>query len=330
MWKWTIIAAIFVLARASANPMFTTRDAQEMNLTAVTLVSWLGNVVTPGMFLMSRINLSFLNSTCSQFTSTLDVATQVAVALINTKLDGTTINQQKRYAYLWLNLEIELKMGIEYLTALLLCDGKGGVIWRKYKLFRTQVAAVWRIIRKVPTTIKIGTDLVINQTHFNTSTVMNTTGSIPEYQSILLNIDPTQNNTLIELLHEARPLQRRQPRSPLLIGLGLGFLGSTLLGSIFGSTNEDDIEKVNNKINQQNKLIQITNHRLDILVKNISVHQNTMKEILDKLIANQENSDIHRAIQWNLEKIIGTLKDIKTTFKLSELTLTLLEKGIPS
>ena len=139
---------------------------------------------------------------------------------------------------------------------------------------------------------------------------LNTAGS----QSILLNTDSTQNNILIELLHEARPLQRRQPRSPLLIGLGLGFLGSTLLGSIFGSTNEDDIEKVNTKINQQNKLIKLTNHRLDILVKNISDHQNTMKEILDKLITQQENLDIHRAIQCNLDNLIATVKDIKTTF----------------
>ena len=111
-----------------------------MNLTSVTLVPWPGNVVTPGMFLLSRINLSFINSTCSQFTSTLDIATQVAVALINTKLDGTTINQHKRYAYLWLKLELELKKGIEYLTALLFCDGRGGEICQKYKIFKVQVA----------------------------------------------------------------------------------------------------------------------------------------------------------------------------------------------
>ena len=53
------------------------------------------------------------------------------------------------------------------------------------------------------------------------------------------------------MLEKARPLGIRQPRSPILIGLGLGFLGSYLLGNYFDSNNEDKIDELNDNIHKK-------------------------------------------------------------------------------
>ena len=57
-----------------------------------------------------------------------------------------------------------------------------------------------------------------------------------------------KNNPLLNLLEAAGPSQSRQSRSPILVGLGLGFLGNYLLGQYFGNKNDQDIETLNRNI----------------------------------------------------------------------------------
>ena len=54
----------------------------------------------------------------------------------------------------------------------------------------------------------------------------------------------------------------------------------------------------------------------------------TVKNILDQLVETQRVSDIHNAINWNLDQLLTELTNIQNTFKVGELTVTLLEKGI--
>ena len=139
------------------------------------------------------------------------------------------------------------------------------------------------------------------------------------------------NNHLLSLLESSRPLpirQPRSPRSPIIIGLGVGFLANYLLGQYFGNNNDKDIGILNENIQKQNKNIKVTNERIDMLASNVSNAVNTMKNILDKLVDAQKTADIHYAVLWNLDQLVASINNIRNVFKFSELTVTLLHKGI--
>ena len=98
--------------------------------------------------------------------------------------------------------------------------------------------------------------------------------------------------------------------------------------AIFDTGNKGDIDTLNRNIQKQNKLIKLTNERLDILAKNVSDSFNTVKKVLNKLVEQNELADIHSAIQWNLDQLLASITNNRNTFTASEVTITLLEKGI--
>ena len=111
--------------------------------------------------------------------------------------------------------------------------------------------------------------------------------------------DQLEHTSLIDLLELSRPsVQQWQARSPALLGLGLsiGFLGSVLFSKFFSSTTDSQIETLNRNIHKQNKLLELTNERVDILGKNVSDSFDAVKNVLDQLAKNQELSDIHFAL----------------------------------
>ena len=64
------------------------------------------------------------------------------------------------------------------------------------------------------------------------------------------------------------------------------------------------------------------------MAQNISHSNQVMKKILKELVTNEEKQDVHLAILWNLDQIISLNNEIRNTFRLSELILTLLNQGI--
>ena len=247
------------------------------------------------------------------------VATQVARVLADTKLIGSTVNQVRRYGFMMLKLETEFKEVLDYLTALLLCSGRGGELWHAFSEFKQQTSTVWKMLTEagVKTNIKSNSQFPDR----NPLTLID-----DHNESIISNLQ--NNNTLLNLLEAARPAHSRQARSPILVGLGLGFLGNFLLGKYFGKDNSQDIDTLNRNIHKQNKNIRVTNERIDILAKNVSDSVDVIKKILDKLIEAREKADIHYAIQWNLDQLVASITNVRNTFKFGELTVTLLKKGI--
>ena len=247
------------------------------------------------------------------------VATQVARVLTDTKLIGSTINQVRRYGFMMLKLETEFKEVLDYLTALLLCSGRGGELWQAFSDFKKQTSVVWKMLTEagVKTNIK-------SNSHFPDRKPLTLIDDHNESAISTIQYD----NTLLNLLEAARPAQSRQARSPILVGLGLGFLGNFLLGTYFGKDNSNDIDTLNRNIHKQNKNIRVTNERIDILAKNVSDSVDVIKKILDKLIEAREKADIHYAIQWNLDQLVASITNVRNTFKFGELTVTLLKKGI--
>ena len=297
----SVIVVIIQLGLVASVPIsWTTAPSTEVEPT--TVIPWQGRAHISGAYLIARINLNFINATCSKFSSDLDVAMKVANMLYNTDLLGATSNQDKQYGFRILKLETEYKEVLDYVTSLLHCSGRGGELWRKFLAFREQAGNVWKLLKQK------GYDLSVR-------------GELNE-----TNIDTPRS--LFGALEQDRPIINRQPRSPILVGLGLGFVGNYVLGKYFGASTKEDIDNLNDNIKKLNQHIRVTNERIDILAKNVSNAVSIVKEILDKVVEAQKMADIHYAIGWNLDQLMDSIIDIKNTFKFGELTVTLLEKGI--
>ena len=286
------------------------------------IIPWTGFANTPGAFLISRINLDFLNNTCTQFSSTLLVATQVAEVLIDTQLQGAQNTQVKRYGYLVIVMESEFKNTLIYLTNLLLCSGRGTELWDRYRDFKNKIAIAWALLKNSNKLQTITTNNVAlresEKTELPFVSVNNSHKHIP------LKIS---NDSLMDILNEFRP-SSREPKSPLAIGVGLGFVANYLLRQIFSSKDSQDIARINQQLINHNKLIKLTNTRIDLLAKNVSKTHETIKKILDKMIETREKSNIHYALLWNFDQLITNAINAKTTFQLGELSLTLLNHGV--
>jgi len=324
----------------------------------VSTIPWEGRAHISGAYLLSRINLNFINSTCTKFKSDLDVATQVARVLTNTQLNGATTNNIRRYGFSILTLETKFKEVLEYITALLLCSGRGGELWQAHSAFKQQTTAVWRMLQKAapvgrdltnqfPNRRRVpkqgssttGAEILNKLIHSHPTTKQPQTSDTSHDSSHTPIVNPVlplndmpnsliNESNIMTLLEAARPALQAEKRSPILVGLGLGFLGNYLLGQYFGDNNDAEIERLNRNIQRQNKQLLITNRRIDIISKNISSSVNTIKKILDKMLEAQQTADIHYAIQWNLDQLASSIKEVNQIFKFGELSVTLLQKGI--
>jgi hypothetical protein len=100
------------------------------------------------------------------------------------------------------------------------------------------------------------------------------------------------------------------------------------LGTLFDDNNEHDITTLNNNINKVNQKIKITNERIDILSHNVSDAISNIKNILEKINTAQYQQETFHTIVWNLDQLINNAVNIRTTFKLGEITISLLESNI--
>ena len=303
--------------------------------TAVTITPWSGELFIPGAFLLARVNLHFINATCNNFATDLTVAQKVAKILIDSDLRGATSHQIKQFSYSMLLLESELKHILEYVTDLLLCPGWGGPLWSKFYAFRNEADNVWKLLTSHQASLRINhvnrrPGLPSNQPAASEVKDPHIVAEqlIPSANSSLISLlNQSRPNSLVSLLNQVRPQIDRQPRGPALVGLGLGFLGSLLFTNSFDTNNERDIDIINNNILKQNKMIRMTNERIDILAKNVSTSFALVRTILDQLVETQNLKEIHFTILWNLDQLIASSKDIKNTFRSGEFTVTLLEQG---
>ena len=297
------------MAQGSPTNWFRTITPRD-NLALVTHVSWSGYSKITGATLLSRVNIEFLNKSCNMFSKNLLVATQVTSILSDTKLTKASPDQVRRFGYTFIRIESEFRIVIGYLTDLLLCSVPSRTeIWKRYVDFKTKAALVWKLFKVQGVTKG-------RQDHF------------PNRQRQNSNVSPNNSMTevnILSYLEEARTPPIAEPR---LVGAVLGFLAGALFTGIFGDNNGEQINKLNKNIQKNNRLIRVTNARIDMLAEKVAKSNQVIKEVLDKMVETNKYDEIYYAISWNMNQLISSTVDIKNTFKRGELTLTLLEKGI--
>ena len=277
--------------------------------TPSTCIPWPGHANIPGAFLLSRINLEFINNTCSEFSNLLDVTTEVVhmVQIIN--LAGATKNQLHRYGYMLLKLELKLSDMLQYTTDLLLCPEKVRERhWVTFEQYRNETVGMWGLLKRK--------GAILCTSYFPDRTPADIRISFEEPTSLVNDEVEEVIDPVIRSLEQARPMIK-EPRS-LLIGLGLGYLGSLLIGSLFTTDNSEEIDKLNINIQKNNKLSRITNERIDLLEKNVRKTDSQFRKILEELIAAKKNTDIQIAILWNLDQLVVNLIYIKIHLNLEK------------
>ena len=114
-------------------------------------IRWKGSGKVTGAFVLSRINLNYINITCGKLSKNMITASHVSRLLATSKLKGATNNQRKKYGYLILKLEMDMKNTLQYVTDLLLCSGRGGELWDNYKKFVSTLSDVWKLLKSETT-----------------------------------------------------------------------------------------------------------------------------------------------------------------------------------
>ena len=271
-------------------------------------------------------------------------ATQVAAVLEKTKLTNLSENNKNRYGYLLLKIETEFHRVLLYQKDLLLCSGRGRELWTSFQAFKKQASIVWKLLTSAGLPKAFLDNFKSNNSklkdeHDNNNNNNSDIAIDPFFQEnndpfipaipALQEIPNTADKSLVNLLEQARPtIYQRQARHPALLGLGLGLISSLFLTQFFGSSNTQDIQKLNNDMIKQNKLLKLTNQRIDIFANNVTRQVNTIKTVLDKIVESQEMQDIHYAILWNFEQIVQSSNIVKNEFRSGEVTVTLLEENI--
>ena len=323
-----------------ASPLYWRKEPPANDkATPVSVDTWDGKIVIPGAFVLSRLNLKFINNSCTQLAEELRNAAQIAQVLAKTDLVGVTQNQVNRYGATLLNLEKKYLETLDYQKNLLLCSGRGGELWSNFRETKRQFSKVWSLLKQGITQELPEIFLVSMLDNSTNATIEDSDNSeiikhvinpnIPPAPEFLTG--PVEDTSLITLMESARPLlPQRQPRGPALLGIGLsiGLLGSVLFSKFFSSTTDNQIESLNKDIQKQNKLLKLTNERVDILAKNVTDSFNAVKDVLDKLVTHQELQDVHFALLWNFEQLVTAVTNIQNNFRSAELTVTLLDKQI--
>ena len=339
------VTSISLVSIAAAPVSWGPRLVPEV--TPATVMPWEGHSLIPGAFLLSRINLEFLNHTCNKLSNSMAVAVRVSQVINQFKIKGASQNEIKRYGYILLKVETEIKGILAYVSSLLLCSYDiRSDIWHKYRELKELLKTTWRLLRAAGKPTRIMSDSSNSFTTarpFNQIMLdpldlpvnVNNTPHTPLNRPAIRNTDPTNlltgnnsNNSLIDYLEDARPDYLRQPRSPLAIGLGLGFLGSLIMGKYFDTNNDREIELINQNIRKQTNQLLVTNRRIDMLAKNVSNSFEAVTGILNKLVDAQQTTDIHLATLWSLDELSNSITELTNSFKLSEITITLLDDGI--
>ncbi len=337
-WTWISIATLCTATLCTASPLFWRPRSIEPPPSPVpnTLIPLHGQGLITGGFLISRVNLLFVNHTCITFSEDLQAVVQVAEILLNNQLVGTRASHIRQYGFMITKLEHLFRNTITYLTRLLLCTHRA-VLWERFKVFLRIRQQVFALLKKYQTreeAVPVPVDPIdgtISLERLNETNFPGTRDEVDETLAEFIRLTNQRvapNESLIHYLDEQETLPTPQARSPILIGLGLGLVGSFIANKIFGSDSEAQINQINQDMQKVNRNIRLTNNRIDLLAENVATSQQNIKKIIEQLVKNQDFDDLHHALIWNFDQIAANIHAIESKFKFAEIVTTLLEQGI--
>ena len=260
---------------------------------------WTGECQIEGAYLVSSVELNYLNTICVQInTNILTFNDTIHALILSRPFTSTTpdVSYIRRASFVLLSAERAITEIIEIIERDIVCSPDMlHQITTTYYSLKTTLNVMWDKLRK-------------------------STGA-----------RPTQEVTMAFI--SARPkLNRPPPGAQILIGtlvgsLAAGFLGG-IIGSTFGADHSQQINDLNDNIGKVNKKVLITNKRIDLLSEEVQNALKDIKLILSHMQAYDQESELKTILLWNIEQIKLALTNQLIVLKISQNTVSLLRAGI--
>ena len=317
-----------------ASPVFK-KDHNDTLTDPVSISQWNGSGKIKGAYIISRINLPQIKSACDEVVSSLTVTIETIQMLIDSNLIHSSQNQIQQFSYMFLKLEKVYMDVVEYISNLSLCDNIVDIM-NNYENLKVILDKVWIKLTlwgndngQSPAIVRVET-LAANFSYDEKILRINKWLEENERSSPLkLPTKNTTHNQIIRSLNQIRP-PKTQSFPGLLIGfaVGVGAIGSTLIGNLFNDNNGKEIEALNENIQKIDRKIILTNNRIDVLDSKITNAIGNIKTILDKIVTVGREREVYEGVLWNLQQITENIIEIKASFKLMEIIVTMLESSI--
>ena len=142
-----------------------------------------------------------------------------------------------------------------------------------------------------------------------------------------------KNNNFVRNLSSSRPNKRIQTANfpTALVGIGAGLLAGGVLGNLIGGKLDQwSLNNLNEKINQNNKNIIVTQESIEILEKNVTDIFQNIKKIFIELESDKEKDHVLDHMIFNIKNIEDTSNNYINLLKIRQNRLTMLRNGIIS
>ena len=248
-----------------------------------------GTVKTRGAYLISKINLNFLDLLCRETPHFIKTTNNIIKGLNQVQLTNKQIDGIGALSFSLIKLESLFGEIISYVTRTNLCDKDLILIFQsELRHLNENLDKTW-----------------LNLGGYNLSTPLELVAKRPK--------NSVKTATF--------------PGVIAGVGVGVGLITGGIIGSMF-SSNDDDIRKVNDNIGKVNNRVKVVTKKLDILSDKVSNSINNIEVILKKLNEVTEDRNKLQKFHWNVEQIIQAADNTNILFRLAGNSITLLRHQI--
>ena len=271
----------------------------ETNNSPIVKLAWAGKARLTGSHLISPIRLQLIDNICSQLISNLQVTTDFIGTLVSSEVltkAKSDLGFIRRISFLIHKVENTYIEIINYLENSLLCSN--GTLIQLSDVFddlKTTLDPIWRDL----------TELDAGK--------------------------PAKVLTLGYLDQRLKVLRPSPEQHVFLSGVAIGTVGLVaggIMGSLFGGgDNSEKITTLNDNIQAVDTKVRITNERIDVLSKNLTMGIKKIRLILESMTELNQRTQSTFTIQWNLEQLKQAANNLLILFRVCDNTVTLLRSG---
>ena len=293
MKRFSILAALTIIGT------FGLELESESISSPVEKFPWLGYARITGAYLISPMRLDFIDNICNQLNVNVKITADFISALVSSELlekSAKDLGFIRRTSFLLHKIETTYVEILNYLENSLLCSNQTLInLSKDFHELKSTLDPIWVNLTK----LDAGKPAQIL-----------TQGYISQRPSAI----------------------RPSPNQQIFLGTALvgaiGFIGGTLLGTLFaGGDNSDDINSLNKNIQSVNAKVKITNERIDVLSKNLTLSIKNIKFILNSMTEANKRTQSTYTVQWNLDQLEQAASNLLILFKVSDNQVTLLRAG---
>ena len=252
-----------------------------------------------GAYLLTRINLNFVENLCHQINVNLELTIKSFRNLIDSEIIKKFKDDRgftRRIGFYTLGIENTYNQILSIIENNQMCTEQILVeVEDKYSSLQIHLNEVWKIIKTSET---------------------------------------NSNTAITQAFIENRPeLTVPKPTVSIFLGVGIALATAAISGGIIAtlfSGNDQDIDKINNELHRVDKKVLLTNKRIDIMAERVTKSLQDIKVILNNMQTLNEGTEERQMLTWNLSQLQIASANTILLLKIIDNTLTCLLYTSPS